>query len=113
MNESKWEILKYLTDNGVCPFDEWFNTLDSATQARIDVRLDRVTLGNFGDHHSVGSGVYELRFFFGPGYRIYYGIIATKVVLLLAGGSKKRQNRDIRTAQRFLAAYQNEQEGGI
>ena len=112
MNDQKWEILKYVTEQGLCPFDEWFNTLDSATQARIDVRLDRLTLGNFGDHHSVGSGVHELRFFFGPGYRIYYGLDRTKIVLLLTGGSKKRQSRDIKAAQRFWAAYQSEQERG-
>ena len=109
MSQQEWEILKYVTETGVCPFDEWFNTLDSVTQARIDVRLDRVTLGNFGDHQSVGSGVYELRFFFGPGYRIYYGIVGKRIVLLLTGESKKRQSRDVKAAQRFWAAYQSEQ----
>jgi putative addiction module killer protein len=111
MNQQEWEILKYVTNNGVCPFDEWFTTLDSVTQARIDVRLDRVSLGNFGDHRSVGDGVYELRFFFGPGYRIYYGIAGNQIVLLLTGGSKKRQSRDVKAAQKFWAVYQSEQGG--
>ena len=52
MNQQRWEIEKYVTETGVCPFDEWFDTLDVATQARIDVRLDRVSLDNFGDYRS-------------------------------------------------------------
>lgn len=76
MNEKRlWEIEKYVTQEGVCPFDEWFNTLDSKFQARIDVRFDRISLGNFGDHKNLGQGIYELRFSFGAGYRVYYGII--------------------------------------
>lgn len=59
------------------------------TQVRIDVRFDRVSLGNLGDAKSFGEGVYELRLFFGSGYRIYYGIIGKRIVLLLTGGAKK------------------------
>ena len=109
--QHNWLIQKYVTENGVCPFDEWFQTLDATTQARIDVRLDRVSLGNFGDHKSVGDGVYELRFTFGPGFRVYYGIAKKKVVLLLIGGSKKAQNRDIRTAKVLWKNFQLEQLG--
>lgn len=72
------------------------------------MRLDRVQLGNFGDCKSVGAGVYELRFFFGPGYRVYFGRGAGQVVLLLVGGSKKKQNQDIKTAMMLWAAYQEE-----
>ncbi|MDJ0600543.1 MAG: type II toxin-antitoxin system RelE/ParE family toxin [Crocosphaera sp.] len=112
MNENKWEIQKYVTYTEICPFDQWFEKLDIQTQVRVDVRLDRVSLGNFGDAKSVGEGVYELRLFFGSGYRIYYGIIGKKIILLLTGGSKKNQNKDIKTAKKFWKAYQNEQ-GGI
>ncbi|WP_348251234.1 type II toxin-antitoxin system RelE/ParE family toxin [Leptolyngbya subtilissima] len=66
MSQEYWELQKYTTSQGACPFDEWFANLDAQTQARIDVRLDRVSLGNFGDRKSVGEGVYELRFFFAP-----------------------------------------------
>lgn len=104
-------IQKYVETNGCCRFDEWFATLDTQTQARIDVRLDRVRLGNFGDHKRVGEGVYELRFFFGPGYRIYFGRLAGQVVLLFTGGSKKKQNKDIQTALMLWAAYQQESGG--
>ncbi len=112
MSEKTWEIKKYVTEKDLCPFDQWFNNLDLQTQVRIDVRLDRVSLGNFGDYKNVGEGVYELRFFFGSGYRIYYGIIGKKIVLLLTGGSKKNQNKDIKTAKKFWNAYKSEQ-GGI
>lgn len=109
MSQSPWTLQKYVTETGECPFDRWFEDLDVQTQARIDVRLDRISLGNFGDYKSVGEGVYELRFFFGSGYRIYYGLVDKRIVLLLIGGSKKRQNRDIKIAQRLWVAYQNEQ----
>jgi putative addiction module killer protein len=111
MSQETWEIQKYVTRTGDCPFDNWFEDLDSQTQTRIDARFDRVSLGNFGDHKSVGEGVYELRFFFGSGYRVYYGLTERRIVLLLVGGSKKRQNRDIQIAQQLWAAYQSEQGG--
>ena len=111
MSQQKWELQKYVAKTGICPFDEWFEKLDVQTQARIDVRLDRVSLGNFGDHKSVGGGVYELRFYFGPGYRVYYGLAEKRIVLLLLGGSKKSQNKNIKEAQKNWTAYQNEQKG--
>ncbi len=111
MDEDHWIIQKYLDEEGNCPFDDWFDGLSTQTQAKIDTRLDRVSVGNFGDRKSVGEGVYELRFFFGPGYRIYYGLAGRRIVLLLVGGSKKRQNKDIQVAQQLWAAYQREQGG--
>jgi putative addiction module killer protein len=111
MNPQQWTLQKYVDEDGRCRFDEWFDALDRKTQARIDVRLDRVQLGNFGDCKSVGGGVYELRFFFGSGYRIYFGQLAGQVVLLLVGGSKKQQNKDIKTAMMLWAAYQDEMGG--
>lgn len=108
MSQKQWELRKYATKTGTCPFDEWFETLDATTQTRIDVRLDRVSLGNFGDCKSIGQGVYELRFFFGAGYRVYYGLVGTQIVLLLVGGSKKSQNRDIKMAHKLWADYQDE-----
>ena len=107
-----WSISKYVTITGVCPFDDWFETLNSATQARVDVRLDRVNLGNFGDSKSLGDGIYELRLHFGGGYRIYYGISGRRVILLLMGGIKKTQTKDIKTSRRYWKAYQEEQKRG-
>ncbi|MEY2831445.1 MAG: hypothetical protein RLZZ574_703 [Cyanobacteriota bacterium] len=108
MESRQWKIQKYITADGVCPFDEWFDRLDFTLQARIDVRLDRVSLGNFGDRKSLEGGVFELRFQFGAGYRVYFGLDGNQVVLLLIGGSKKTQNKDIKTALRLWEAYQQE-----
>jgi len=111
MSQGQWTLQKYVAATGRCFFDEWFSKLDPQIQARIDVRLDRVSFGNFGDHKSVGKGVYELRFFFGPGYRIYYGLAEQQIILLLVGGEKKGQNKDIDLAQGLWATYQKEQGG--
>jgi putative addiction module killer protein len=68
-------------------------------------RLKRVELGNLGDHHGVGEGVYELRIDFGPGYRVYFGEDGKRLVVLLIGGTKKTQRRDIETAKRYWSDY--------
>ena len=108
MESRQWFVKKYITEDGKCPFDEWFNQLDSSLQARIDVRLDRVSLGNFGDRKSLEGGIFELRFQFGAGYRIYFGLKGNQIVILLVGGSKKTQSKDIKTARRLWKAYQQE-----
>lgn len=108
MSQEEWKLDKYVTDRGDCPFDEWLKSLDAQTRVRINARLNRLRLGNFGDFKSVGTGVYELRLFFGPGYRVYYGLAGKQVVLLLAGGTKKKQDRDIRAAQQFWDEYRDE-----
>jgi putative addiction module killer protein len=68
-----------------------------------------VSLGNFGDSKSLGNGIYELRLHFGGGYRVYYGISGKKMILLLAGGVKKTQSKDIKTSFRYWKEYQQEQ----
>ena len=93
------EIRKLVIKGGRVPFDEWYRSLlDKKVRASIDIRLNRVRLGNFGDHKPVGSGVNELRIDLGPGFRIYYGEHGGKIVLLLAGGDKSTQQRDISNA---------------
>ena len=85
-------------------FINWLKGLrDRNAQARIAVRIDRIEEGNFGDHRSVGGGVSELRVNVGRGYRIYYTIRDRTVVVLLCGGDKSGQRRDIRRAQRMAA----------
>ena len=83
-------------------FLRWLTRLrDRRAQARILVRIDRMEEGNFGDHRSVGGGVSELRVNVGQGYRIYYTIRQQRLVILLCGGDKASQQRDIRRAQQM------------
>ena len=87
----------YISPNGSIPFETWVKQLrDNKAQAKIQLRLDRVRLGNFGDCQSVGEGVYELRIHYGPGYRVYFGQVGVTLVLLLCGGDKSTQVNDIR-----------------
>ena len=89
------------------PFVDWANALrDRRAQAAIDQRLRRLTLGNLGDYRGVGKGVLELRIDVGPGYRVYFGREGTAVILLLCGGDKRSQRRDIERAQAYWADYQ-------
>jgi len=104
------KLEKYQTPTGEVPFDRWFNRLSEDVQARIDTRLDRVSLGNFGDTEPVGDGVRELRFFFGPGYRVYYGIVEKQLVLLLGGGDKRTQRKDIAKAKMLWSEFKKELE---
>ena len=73
-------------------------------------RLDRVRQGNFGDFKHIGDGVYELRIDYGPGYRVYYGKDGNRIVLLLIGGDKSTQRRDIGTAVTYLQDYEERKE---
>ena len=85
---------------GTEAFSDWLDRLsDARAFAKIVVRLERVAAGNFGDVEPVGEGVSELRIHHGPGYRIYFTRVGTAVVLLLCGGDKSSQERDIRAAK--------------
>ena len=100
------EIRKLELRNGLVPFDEWFDSLrDKRMQAAVDARLVRVRAGNFGDCKTVGSGVFELRIALGPGLRIYCGRHGPQVVVLLGGGDKRSQPRDIRRAQQLWQQF--------
>ena len=96
----------YRDQNGRAPFTDWLESIhDSSTQSRIERRLDRLTRGNFGEHKSVGDGVFELILDFGPGYRIYFGEVNNTTVLLLYGGDKSSQARDIERAKIHWQEY--------
>ncbi|CCI19167.1 conserved hypothetical protein [Microcystis aeruginosa PCC 9807] len=102
------EIERYVTADGQIPFDNWFDSIRvSKTQTIISKRLDRVRMGNLGDYRSVGGGVFELRIDYDPGYRIYFGQVGTTIVLLLCGGDKGTQIKDIRQAQEYWRDYRS------
>jgi putative addiction module killer protein len=93
------ELLEYTDTEGRSPFADWFNELDAPAAAKVATALVRVEQGNFSNAKGVGGGVLEYRVDFGAGYRVYFGKDGERVVILLAGGTKKRQQRDIETAQ--------------
>ncbi len=100
----------YKNPNGREPFTEWFASIrDQRIRARIQNRLVKLERGNFGDCHSVGNGVFELRLHFGPGYRIYFSEIDNVIVLLLCGGDKSSQSRDIERAKNYWTEYKEAQ----
>lgn len=89
-------------------FAEWFGSLrDTRARARITVRIDRLALGNPGDVKSVGEGISELRITYGPGYRIYYLRRGDELVILLCGGDKGSQRRDIAAAKALAQELEN------
>ena len=105
-------IREYITPRGKNPFRDWLKSLDLRVQARIQARVLRFEAGNLGDHKSIGSGVWEARLDFGPGYRLYFGKDGSSMILLLIGGDKASQFRDIRTAQSYWADYRKETKDG-
>jgi putative addiction module killer protein len=101
------EILEYLDWNGHSPYAEWFETLSAPAAAKVAVAITRLAMGNFSNVKGVGGGVYEYRVDFGPGLRIYLGKDGERVVILLAGGTKKRQQKDIEDAKARWQDYKN------
>lgn len=99
------ELTHYLTADGHDPFQAWLDaTMGKDRQAamRVLTRLNRLAAGNAGDTKAVGDGVLELRIDYGPGYRVYYAKVGRRLVMLLIGGTKKRQQADIEQAKAFL-----------
>ncbi len=100
------EVVLFRTKEGRIPLVEWLQTVrDRRLQQRIQARIDRLSLGNFGHTRSVGEGVHELKIDFGPGFRIYFGCHGEKIVVLLYGGDKGSQDEDIKEAKKFWKAY--------
>jgi putative addiction module killer protein len=99
------DVREYLEEDGISPFAEWFAALDATAAAKITIALVRIEQGNLSNVKGVGKGVLEYRVDFGPGYRVYFGRDGDALIILLAGGTKKRQQRDIEAAQARWAAY--------
>lgn len=100
------EARQYQTVDGRTPIAEWLDGLgDVPTRRRIVARLDRLGVGTLGDWKSIGGGVYELRIDAGPGYRVYYAQDGAAIILLLCGGDKRTQRRDIERAHAYWKDY--------
>lgn len=100
------EIRRYKTGNGTEPATEWLGSLkDKQARARIEVRLARLTAGNFGDCKPLRDSVWELKVDWGSGYRVYYGQIGKTIILLLCGGDKRTQDADIERAVDYFKDF--------
>ena len=103
--EARERYVRYYEDGDYCPFREWMSALrDGRAVAAIDARIARFRTGNFGDSKPIGEGASESRIDFGPGYRIYYGVDGTDIILL-NGGHKGSQSTDIRDALSYWKSY--------
>jgi putative addiction module killer protein len=99
------EIRYYVAADGRQPFAEWFADLEPVTRAKIARAIARMEQGNLSNVKPVGGGVLEYRIDFGPGYRVYFGRDGETLIILLTGGSKKRQQRDIEAALAYWQDY--------
>lgn len=98
-------IKEYIDCNDRSPYAKWFNRLSAPAAARIVTAIVRMEQGNFSNAKRVGGGVLECRIDFGPGYRVYFGRDGDRIVILLGGGTKKRQQNDIETAKALWREY--------
>lgn len=98
-------VREYRSADGVSPFARWFTRLNTPAALKIRTAIARLEAGNLSNTKSVGRSVFEYRIDFGPGYRVYFGNDGEQLVILLAGGTKKRQRNDIETAQAYWADY--------
>lgn len=100
-----FEILLYQSADGDLPFRTWQESLDPSARAKVQAAIERMAAGSLGDAKSVGAGVLERRIDWGPGYRLYFGREGSVLIILLAGGTKHRQQQDVVAAQARWADY--------
>ena len=101
------EIREYQDRSGRSPFQNWFNRLNAEAARKVTTALYRLSLGNVSNVQSVGSGTHELKINFGPGYRVYFGRDGERIVVLLGGGTKQRQEKDIQLAIALWESYKH------
>ena len=107
----KKELVVYERSGGKCPFGDWLSHLkDNKARDIIRVRLDRLAYGNAGQYERLGNGLYELKIYFGPGYRVYFGEASRNLIVLLCGGDKNSQSQDIETARQYWADHKKEKQ---
>ncbi|MCL5010701.1 MAG: type II toxin-antitoxin system RelE/ParE family toxin [Patescibacteria group bacterium] len=108
MKVSLREIRNYQTVSNDIPFREWlFSLKDKKARAAIYARIDRLRQGDFGDYKSLGGEINELRIHYGSGFRLYFGELGHTIIILLCGGAKKSQKRDIKRAEEYWQDFKN------
>jgi len=99
----------YRAKNGKEPFAEWLDNLkDHIVAAQVNNRVRRLSLGQYGDYRRVGKGIFELRIHYGAGYRVYFAEHGKEIIILLLGGNKGSQKRDIQQAMIYWQDYQEQ-----
>jgi putative addiction module killer protein len=98
-------LKEFLDSQGRSPFARWFTRLDDPAAARVTTALTRLGEGNWSTVKGVGAGVFEVKIDFGPGYRVYFGKDGEQIIILLGGGTKKRQSADIGIAKEHWKDY--------
>ena len=110
------ELLEYLDGRGRSPYGKWFDRLNARAAAKVTAAIDRIGRGLMTNVQSIGGGVYERKVNFGPGYRIYFGSETdgrvTTIVILLNGGTKKAQSKDINLARQYWKDYKSRKRRG-
>ena len=105
------EVKEYLATDGKSPYRKWFDGLNAEAAAKVTVAVTRMAQGNLSNVHSVGHGVHEYVIDFGPGYRIYLGRDGSELIILIGGGTKKKQSEDIADAQKLWTDYKQRKKG--
>jgi putative addiction module killer protein len=105
MIPNKRTVTEYVDSSGNSPFGRWFDRLDMSAATRVSGAIAKVAYGNDGAVKGLGDGVCEIKIGWGPGYRVYFGFDGSTLVILLAGGTKQRQNQDIANAKAHWATY--------
>ena len=105
LKPGNYDLIVFHDRAGASPYLEWVVSLDRKTRERVLSRVGRLKWGQFGDFKALDGGLYELRLFFGPGYRVYFGENRGKMILLLCGGDKSTQKKDIKMAKEYWKTY--------
>jgi len=105
------ELLYYIDAAGRSPFADWYEELDAVAFAKVTIAVTKLKEGKTGGLKSVGGGVHEIKIDFGPGYRVYFGMDGDTLVILLGGGTKKTQQRDINGAKSRWQDYKSRKRG--
>ncbi|MBV1704426.1 MAG: type II toxin-antitoxin system RelE/ParE family toxin [Hyphomicrobiales bacterium] len=106
------ELRYFIASDGRAPFEKWFLGLDPVAAAKVTTAMARLEAGNLSNVKGVGEGVLEHRIDWGPGYRVYFGRDGDALLILLAGGTKRRQGRDIEAAKNLWADYKRRRPRG-